>query len=87
MSDTTTRGVRIQVRSRYLPERSSPRDSHYFFTYRIRISNVGEETVRLNFNHPLAGKTLKFNVKVVGLREPTSEELEHGHVHQHGHSH
>ncbi len=52
-----------------------------------RIEQVGEESVRLNFNHPLAGKTLKFNVKVVGLREPTSEELEHGHVHQHGHHH
>jgi len=52
-----------------------------------RVETVSPETVRLNFNHPLAGKTLKFNVKVVGLREPTPEELEHGHVHQHGHSH
>ena len=47
MSDTTTRGVRIQVRSAYVPERSSPRDSHYFFAYRVRISNVGEDTVQL----------------------------------------
>ncbi len=52
-----------------------------------RIEQVDEESVRLNFNHPLAGKTLKFNVKVVGLRKPTEEELEHGHVHQHGHDH
>jgi len=52
-----------------------------------RIETASPETVRLNFNHPLAGKALKFNVKVVGLREPTSEELEHGHVHQHGHDH
>lgn len=51
MSDTTTRGVRIQVKSSYLPERSSPRDSHYFFAYRIRISNVGEETVQLVSRH------------------------------------
>lgn len=51
MSDATTRGVRVQVRSSYLPERSSPRDSHYFFTYRIRISNVGEETVQLVSRH------------------------------------
>ena len=51
MSDTTTRGVRVQVRSSYLPERSSPRDSHYFFGYRIRISNVGEETVQLLSRH------------------------------------
>ena len=51
MSDSTTRGVRVQVRSSYLPERSSPRDAHYFFTYRIRISNLGEETVQLVSRH------------------------------------
>ncbi len=51
MSDTTTRGVCVEVRSAYVPERSSPRDSHYFFAYRIRISNVGEETVQLLSRH------------------------------------
>lgn len=65
-----------------LSVRDDDGDSRY-----ARIENVGDETVRLNFNHPLAGKTLKFNIKVVGLREPTAEELEHGHVHQHGHHH
>jgi FKBP-type peptidyl-prolyl cis-trans isomerase SlyD len=48
------------------------------------IVEVGEKTVRLNFNHPLAGKELHFSVKVVGVREATNEELSHGHVHQHG---
>ena len=52
-----------------------------------RIDSVDGDTVRLNFNHPLAGDELHFNVKVVGLREPTGEELEHGHVHQGGHHH
>jgi len=52
-----------------------------------RIDKVDGDTVRLNFNHPLAGDELHFNVKVVGLREPTEEELEHGHVHQGGHHH
>ena len=51
MSDTTTRGVRVQVQSAYVPERSSPRESHYFFAYRVRISNVGEETVQLVSRH------------------------------------
>jgi len=52
-----------------------------------RIETVGGETVRLNFNHPLAGDELHFNVKIVNLREPTAEELDHGHVHQGGGHH
>ncbi|MCK6583402.1 MAG: peptidylprolyl isomerase [Anaerolineales bacterium] len=52
-----------------------------------RVESIEGETVRLNFNHPLAGDELHFNVKVVGLREPTDEELSHGHVHEGGHHH
>ena len=51
------------------------------------ITSADNETVHLNFNHPLAGKELHFSVEVIGLREATEEELEHGHVHIHGHSH
>jgi ApaG protein len=47
MSDTTTRGIRIQVRSEFLPERSSARDSSYLFQYHVRISNTGAETAQL----------------------------------------
>lgn len=47
MSDTTTRGIRIQVHSEFLSERSSPRDSQYLFQYHVRISNVGSETAQL----------------------------------------
>jgi ApaG protein len=46
-SDTTTRGIRIQVRSEFVPERSSHRDSQYLFQYHVRISNVGSETAQL----------------------------------------
>jgi FKBP-type peptidyl-prolyl cis-trans isomerase SlyD len=52
-----------------------------------RVESVTDETVRLDFNHPLAGAELHFNVKVVSLREPTKEELAHGHVHEEGHHH
>jgi FKBP-type peptidyl-prolyl cis-trans isomerase SlyD len=45
------------------------------------IEEVGDDSVRLNFNHPLAGKELHFSVEVVDLRQATSDELEHGHVH------
>jgi ApaG protein len=46
-SDTTTRGVRIEVQSFYMPERSAPKDSQYLFEYHVRISNVGSETAQL----------------------------------------
>ena len=52
-----------------------------------RVESVEGEIVRLDFNHPLAGAELHFNVKVVLLRDPTEEELEHGHVHEEGHHH
>ena len=52
-----------------------------------RIETVGDKSVRLDFNHPLAGKELHFSVKVISLREATDEEKEHGHVHGPGHQH
>lgn len=52
-----------------------------------RVDAIEGDNITLNFNHPLAGDELHFNIKVVGLREPTAEELEHGHVHQGGGHH
>ncbi len=52
-----------------------------------RIDRVDSENVKLDFNHPLAGKELHFKVKVVALRDATEEELEHGHVHGDDHHH
>ena len=46
-SATTTRGIRIEVRSEFLSERSSPRDGSYLFQYDVRISNIGSETAQL----------------------------------------
>ncbi len=48
------------------------------------IESVSNDSVRLDFNHPLAGKDLHFDVTVLDLREATAEELEHGHVHFEG---
>jgi FKBP-type peptidyl-prolyl cis-trans isomerase SlyD len=51
--------------------------------YETTVVSVNKDTVRLTFNHPLAGKELHFSVTVLAVREATPEELEHGHVHEH----
>lgn len=45
------------------------------------IKQVKGDKVVVDFNHPLAGKTLHFEVKVAAVRPATPEELEHGHAH------
>jgi ApaG protein len=47
MSDTTTRGIRIQVESFYVEERSEPGAGYFFFAYHVRIANTGSETAQL----------------------------------------
>lgn len=62
-------GVQLQLRDR---------DGDIFEAY---IDEIQEDSVLLNFNHPLAGKVLDFAVTVIALRQATEEEIEHGHVH------
>ena len=50
-SDTTTDGIRIQVKSFYLADRSAPREGQFYFAYTIRITNVGVETAQLLMRH------------------------------------
>jgi ApaG protein len=45
MSDTTTRGIRIEVESEYLADRSD-RET-YYFAYHVTITNEGDETAQL----------------------------------------
>ncbi|MFP4329163.1 MAG: FKBP-type peptidyl-prolyl cis-trans isomerase [Alkalispirochaetaceae bacterium] len=47
----------------------------------VRVTEVSDEAVKVDANHPLAGQTLHFDVTVAGVRDATEEELEHGHVH------
>jgi FKBP-type peptidyl-prolyl cis-trans isomerase SlyD len=49
--------------------------------YEAHVSEVMQDTVLLDFNHPLAGQTLNFDVRVAALRPATEEEIEHEHVH------
>lgn len=39
-------------------------------SYRVRVHDVKADTVVLDFNHPLAGKTLIFDVKIVNVEDP-----------------
>jgi len=52
----------------------------------IVISVEGDEVV-LDANHPLAGKTLAFDIEVLEVREATADELAHGDVHGPGGAH
>lgn len=45
------------------------------------------ESIIVDFNHPMAGRTLHFTGEIIEVREATSSELDHGHVHGHGHEH
>jgi FKBP-type peptidyl-prolyl cis-trans isomerase SlyD len=45
------------------------------------VVNVGKESVRMDFNHPLAGNNLHFKGKVLDIRQATHEEVLHGHIH------
>lgn len=45
------------------------------------ITDIGEDTVTVDPNHPLAGETLHFEVTVESLRDATAEEIAHGHPH------
>lgn len=51
------------------------------------IVNLTEAGAVLDANHPLAGKTLYFDVEIIEVRTATQEEIEHGHVHGAGGHH
>ena len=56
------------------------------------ITDIKGDYATVDANHPLAGMTLHFDVKVVEVRDATEEELTHGHIHgpgahEHGHDH
>ena len=54
----------------------------------VTVTEVSDDNVTIDGNHPLAGAQLNFDVKVVDVREATEEEVDHGHVHgPEGHHH
>lgn len=54
----------------------------------IWISSVEADTIYIDMNHPLAGKTLHFDIEITGIRDATADEQAHGHPHgPDGHHH
>ena len=51
------------------------------------IRNIDGDNITLDFNHPLAGHTLTFEVELLNLRDASPEEISHGHIHGAGGHH
>jgi FKBP-type peptidyl-prolyl cis-trans isomerase SlyD len=47
----------------------------------VTILKVGKFMVTVDINHPMAGKTLIFELEVMDVRQATAEEVQHGHAH------
>jgi ApaG protein len=50
-SSAVTHGIRVRVKSMYLPDQSSPREERYVFAYTITISNEGVRAAQLRTRH------------------------------------
>jgi FKBP-type peptidyl-prolyl cis-trans isomerase SlyD len=57
-----------------LPEGCKPHDEGHFYT----VTDVTDEVVVLDGNHPLAGIAVRFELTLVSVRDATAEELENG---------
>ena len=53
----------------------------------VTVEKVGHSVVDVDLNHPMAGKDLEFDIEIVEVREASTEEIEHGHVHGDGGHH
>ncbi|TCV90757.1 FKBP-type peptidyl-prolyl cis-trans isomerase [Sulfurirhabdus autotrophica] len=85
--------VRVEPRNQF-PENAevgmqfegAPEGSEEILIY--TITDMAEDKVIVDGNHPLAGQTLVFNCTIQEVRAASGEEIDHGHVHgAHGHQH
>ena len=54
----------------------------------VVVHKVGSSVIDVDMNHPLAGKTLTFDVEITDIRDASDEEIAHRHVHGAGaHAH
>jgi FKBP-type peptidyl-prolyl cis-trans isomerase SlyD len=47
----------------------------------VTVVKVGSSVIDVDLNHPLAGKTLRFEVEITDVRDALEEEIAHGHAH------
>ncbi|PIE47687.1 MAG: peptidylprolyl isomerase [Gammaproteobacteria bacterium] len=50
-------------------------------TMLVTVTDVTDKLVTVDANHPLAGKTLHFDVEITEVRAATEDEISHGHIH------
>lgn len=55
--------------------------------HQVTVIKVGSTVVDIDGNHPLAGKTLNFDIEITEVRDASPEEIAHGHVHGAGGHH
>jgi len=71
----------LEIGSSYFAH--SPEGQHLQFI----VTEIENDDITVNFNHPLAGKNLEFDVELMDVRDATPEEISHGHVHGPGGHH
>ncbi|MCW8883349.1 MAG: peptidylprolyl isomerase [Sedimenticola sp.] len=52
--------------------------------FMVTVVDLDDESVTVDGNHPLAGKVLNFDLEIIEVRDASSDEIEHGHVHHDG---
>ena len=76
--------VEIGMQFEGTPDSSEAGEESLIFT----VTDVADDKVVLDGNHPLAGMALRFTLNVAGVRNASEEEVAHQHVHgEHGHHH
>jgi FKBP-type peptidyl-prolyl cis-trans isomerase SlyD len=76
--------IEVGMQFEGMAEGTDPNDEPTIFT----VTDVADDKVVLDGNHPLAGMALRFELSVIDVRAATAEEIQHEHVHgAHGHHH
>jgi FKBP-type peptidyl-prolyl cis-trans isomerase SlyD len=79
--------VRIVNREQFSPDvEIKPGQEFYYLdendeVISVTVMQVNGDDITIDYNHPFAGLNLNFDIRIMDVRDATTEELEHGHVH------